>query len=113
MTDELLERAMQFGLLELPGQPQMMHMGTSHLVNDLVLEIKRLRSEVERLRVWPSKAKFRYGDRVRKISGSSWHGVVRGYYSNTLTPEGYAVESEREPGSTQIYPAAALEKVDD
>ena len=57
--------------------------------------------------------KFCYGDRVRKISGSSWHGVVRGYYSTTLTPEGYAVESEREPGSVQIYPAAALEKVNE
>ena len=113
MTDDLLERVTQFHLRELPGQPHMIHTGTSHLVNDLVLEIKRLRAEVERLRVWPVKAKFRYGDRARKISGSSWHGVVRGYYSSTLTPEGYCVESEREPGSTQIYPAAALEKVDD
>lgn len=57
--------------------------------------------------------KFKRGDRVRKIKGSSWHGVVCGEYSTSLTPEGYAVESEREPGSVQIYPAAALELVVD
>lgn len=34
-----------------------------------------------------------------------------GEYSTELTPEGYAVESEREPGSVQIYPASALERV--
>ena len=52
--------------------------------------------------------KFKRGDRVTKISGSSWTGHVRGDYSTSLTPEGYAVESENEPGSVQIYPAAAL-----
>lgn len=51
---------------------------------------------------------FRRGDRVEKISGSSWRGVVVGEYSTNLTPEGYAVESERELGSVQIYPAKAL-----
>ncbi len=51
---------------------------------------------------------FRIGDRVTKISGSSWTGRVVGTYSTSLTPEGYAVESENEPGSVQIYPAAAL-----
>ena len=50
MTDDLLERVTQFHLRELPGQPHMIHTGTSYLVNDLVLEIKRLRAEVERLR---------------------------------------------------------------
>lgn len=55
--------------------------------------------------------KFLRGDRVRKISGSSWQGVVVGDYSSSLTPEGYDVESEREPGSVQLYPAAALELV--
>lgn len=57
--------------------------------------------------------KFKRGDRVRKIKGSSWQGRVRGEYATELTPEGYAVESEREPGSVQIYPAAALELVPD
>jgi len=52
------------------------------------------------------------GTRVRKKSGSSWQGRVVGYYSTKLTPEGYAVESEREPGSVQIYPRAALELVE-
>jgi hypothetical protein len=55
--------------------------------------------------------KFQRGDRVRKTSGSSWQGEVVGEYSTALTPEGYAVESEREPGSVQIYPAKALELV--
>lgn len=57
--------------------------------------------------------KFRIGDRVRKIGGSSWHGVVVGTYSTTLTPEGYCIESEREQGSVQIYPAKALELATD
>lgn len=51
---------------------------------------------------------FKRGDRVEKVSGSSWQGVIVGEYSTSLTPEGYAVESEREPGSVQIYPAKAL-----
>lgn len=55
--------------------------------------------------------KFQRGQHVRKIKGSSWVGVVVGFYSSSLTPEGYAVESEREPGSVQIYPAAALEAI--
>lgn len=58
-----------------------------------------------------SEPKFKRGDRVRKIKGASWQGVVVGEYSTKLTPEGYAVESERERGSVQIYPAAALEMV--
>lgn len=51
---------------------------------------------------------FRIGTRVRKISGSSWHGHVVGFYSTNLTDVGYCVESEREPGSVQLYPAKAL-----
>lgn len=54
-------------------------------------------------------AKFKLGDRVTKIKGSCWTGLVVGRYSTSLTPEGYAVESETEVGSVQIYPAAALE----
>ena len=56
------------------------------------------------------QAKFNRGDMVRKTKGSSWHGKIVGTYSTQLTPEGYAVESHFEPGSVQIYPAAALEK---
>jgi dihydrofolate reductase (trimethoprim resistance protein) len=54
--------------------------------------------------------KFTIGDKVRKISGSSWYGQIVGTYSTQLTPEGYCVESSRHPGSVQIYPAAALER---
>jgi hypothetical protein len=52
--------------------------------------------------------KFQLGDRVEKTNGSNWHGTVCGWYSTRLTPEGYCVESERELGSVQIYPATAL-----
>lgn len=55
--------------------------------------------------------KFNMGDRVRKTKGSEWQGRVVGTYSTSLTPEGYAVESEAHPGSVQIYPASALEAV--
>lgn len=58
----------------------------------------------------PDGWRFGYGARVRKRSGSSWQGRVVGFYTSSLTPEGYAVESEREPGSVQIYPVAALEE---
>lgn len=51
---------------------------------------------------------FHLGDCVTKLKGSAWTGKVVGFYSTTLTPEGYAVESENEPGSVQIYPRQAL-----
>ena len=56
----------------------------------------------------PASGVFSIGDRVTKIKGSAWTGRVVGTYITTMTPEGYAVESENEPGSVQIYPAAAL-----
>lgn len=56
---------------------------------------------------------FHMGDRVRKIKGSSWTGRVVGFYSTELTPIGYCVESERETGSVQIYPEAALELIEE
>ncbi len=56
---------------------------------------------------------MKIGDRVRKIKGSSWQGVIVGSYSTKLTPVGWCVESEREPGSVQLYPEAALEPVPD
>jgi dihydrofolate reductase (trimethoprim resistance protein) len=55
---------------------------------------------------------FAYGDGVKKISGSEWYGKVVGWYATELTPEGYAVESEAYYGAVQIYPAAALRKID-
>jgi hypothetical protein len=55
---------------------------------------------------------MKLGDRVRKRSGSSWQGRIVGSYSTTLTPVGWCVESEREPGSVQIYPEKALELID-
>lgn len=68
-------------------------------------EIARLREELAKHR---QPCAFKLGDRVEKIKGSQWKGVVVGTYSTELTPEGYAVESDTEKGSVQIYPAAAL-----
>lgn len=58
---------------------------------------------------WPDRHTFRIGDKVRKRGGGCWRGTVVGWYRTRTTPEGYAVESAFEPGSVQIYPAAALE----
>lgn len=49
MSDEkpsLEQRIRQFEMLELPGQPRGMHMGTAYLVQDLWREIERLRAIV-------------------------------------------------------------------
>ncbi len=50
------------------------------------------------------------GTRVTKTKGSQWTGKVVGFYSTNLTAEGYAVESETERGSVQIYPVGALKE---
>ena len=55
---------------------------------------------------------FWIGSRVKKRSGAEWQGRVVGWYSTELTPEGYAVESEFHPGSVQIYPASALQRIE-
>jgi hypothetical protein len=52
--------------------------------------------------------RFKVGDRVTKIKGSSWTGHIVGWYSTSLTPHGIVVESENEPGSCQLYPEMAL-----
>lgn len=62
-------------------------------------------------RQWRWETTFKLGDHVRKTKGSNWRGHVVGTYSTALTPEGYAVESDTETGSVQIYPAHALELV--
>lgn len=67
--------------------------------------------ELEKLNRPMPHTKFKLGDRVRKVKGSEWSGLVVGTYSTQLTPEGYAVESDVHAGSVQIYPAAALELV--
>lgn len=56
-----------------------------------------------------SRPQFTLGDQVRKKSGANWYGTIVGFYSTTLTPDGYCVESDCHPGSVQIYPAEALE----
>ena len=72
-------------------------------------ECKAWALTVESLEKDAAPMTFNIGERVRKKSGAAWHGRIVGQYSTKLTPEGYAVESEAQPGSVQIYPAAALE----
>lgn len=55
---------------------------------------------------------YKLGDLLTKTKGSSWTGHVVGFYSTSLTPEGYAIESINEPGSVQIYPISALRRFD-
>jgi hypothetical protein len=82
-------------------------------VEELLKQRELERAEFARLNAiftgigWP----FKLGDRVRKKSGGSWQGIVVGAYSTARTPTGIAVESEREVGNVQIYPAAAFELV--
>ena len=42
---DLKERVNRFNMLQLPGQPQGMHMGTSYLVNDLLRELEKRKDE--------------------------------------------------------------------
>jgi len=53
-AETLDDRILQFKMLQLPGQPRMMHMGTSYLISDMEKEIKLLRTAIAR-----------YGDRSR------------------------------------------------
>ncbi len=59
---------------------------------------------------WP-EGRFKFGDRVYKTRGSQWQGRVCGWYQTENTPFGWCVESEREIGSVQVWPDAALDFV--
>jgi hypothetical protein len=89
-------------------------MSKSEYVNGGIAATNACRGDLRSLRKHGDrivKPKFQIGDRVRKARGSSWQGAICGKYSTALTPEGYAVESERERGSVHIYPASLLEAV--
>jgi hypothetical protein len=73
------------------------------------LAIDRMHKAEARAARLEADHKFKLGQRVTKIKGSSWTGHVVGFYSTKLTPIGYAVVSENEPGSVQIYPESALD----
>lgn len=45
--NDLETRVEQFAMLELPGQPRGMHMGTSYLVEDLWRELKKARQIID------------------------------------------------------------------
>ena len=44
---DLKQKVQDFNMLKLPGQPMMMHMGTSYLVNDLWKRIAELGEAIE------------------------------------------------------------------
>ena len=46
--EDLKKRVEQFQMLQLPGQPMSMHMGTSYLVGDLWGELEKLYKEKEK-----------------------------------------------------------------
>jgi hypothetical protein len=53
MSDKpsLKTRVNQFLTMQLPGQPMMMHMGTSYLVQDLWNTLNNLADEIDELRL--------------------------------------------------------------
>lgn len=61
--------------------------------------------------VFMRKFRYRLHTRLKKKTDSEWEGHVVGFYSTTLTAEGYAIESKEHKGSVQIYPVSALEVV--
>ena len=80
---------------------------TFALANEVnfALPFTRLREQLD----WPNDATFQLGDLVQKKGRASWRGRVVGWYRTDLTALGFAVESDFEPGSVQIYPQTALE----
>ena len=72
--------------------------------------IKAMQAAIAAMQDAPAR-KYALGERLTKTKGSSWTGRVVGFYSTSLTPVGYAIESENEPGSVQIYPESALSPV--
>ena len=57
----------------------------------------------------PEGFTYDYGTPLQKKKGSQWRGFVRGFYTSSLTVEGYCIESMNEKGSVQLYPLEALE----
>lgn len=98
---------------EHPGKKILAHMFEIGLVAPSpTYQEKRLAwayvKELEARAVIAAETKFKLGDRVQKIRGSSWRGPVVGFYSTAFTPIGYCVESENEPGSVQVWPEVAV-----
>lgn len=61
MTTEadLMERVKLFNLMQLPGQIQMMHMGTSYLVNDLARAVRTAEADRDAWRIRAEQAESR------------------------------------------------------
>lgn len=89
MTDDLEERVNKFHLLELPGQPMAMHMGTSYLVSDLWREVKKLRvilkKEDDMNGIGWAVKELRDGRRVQRVG---WNG--KDMYLELQTPDSHS-----------------------
>lgn len=82
---------------------------TGHEVFDIMVNRFRRPASAAN-KQWPADAKFSFGDRVRKHSGSWWEGVIVGFYSTHQTLIGYNVQMDLvDDGPVQIYPETALE----
>jgi hypothetical protein len=68
---------------------------------------------VQPVKTLQAKSAFSIGDLVRKRSGSWWEGRVVGFYSTEQTPDGVCVQLDKPLGPVQIYPASALELVEE
>src|ERR1700677_2040749 len=79
--DDLGDKVMKFKALELPGQPMMMHMGTSHLVDELWREVLRLRRKIEAISQVAGKASIE-GVTFAQIKGRD--SDVLGKYTGPL-----------------------------
>lgn len=62
---------------------------------------------------FPIAASFPLGTPVRKVSGPEWQGVVVGYYSSTLTPEGLVIEctAPGARGQVHVEPAKRMKRI--
>lgn len=69
--DDVMRRALQFQMMELPGQWPMMHMGTLYLVNDLARAVSELRADRT-----PDPAQIR-ADALREVLAIAQEAVAR------------------------------------
>jgi hypothetical protein len=95
----LKERALQFTLLQLPGQPQGMHMGTSYLVSDLLKFATEAADFIARLTapVETRPLAFDAPSPRRGAAHGDTAGLGAGIFGERPVPTPVAPETEDEP----------------